>query len=468
MHHDLIIPKEIDSFDVKKRYAVLADISRTPEAEAQADKKLFNRAPGAVNHAYSLVNMHIHSFYSFNSQGYSPAHIALACRQNGLYAAALCDFDVLDGLEEFIAAGQMLGLRTAVHLETRAFLREYALVEINSPGEPGVTYILGAGFFSLPEQNSAAMKSLGEFRQQANLRNRALVGRINERLPEISINYDTDVIPLSPGGCPTERHIVQAYRLKAQRVFPSREELTAFWAKLLRKTGEEVERFLNDLPVFDEKVRALLAKSGGIGYVRPDEKTFPPVDDFIACVLQCEAIPMASWLDGTSKGENNMLEMLECLKAKGAAALNIILDRVHNLKNTDERRIKLKNLNEVISAARKLAFPINIGTEMNKSGQPFVDDLECEALAPYKNDFMRGANIMIGQTILARYAGFSYCGKSALGEYGGDTERKNNFFEAVGKLPPLSVQEACRLADMGREIAFQFIRDSVLKMQWKF
>lgn len=448
MHHDLIIPKEIDSFDSKERLAALAGISRMPDSKAEANKE-------SANHALRLVNMHIHSFYSFNSQGYSPSHIALACRQNGLYAAALCDFDVLDGLEEFIAAGQMLGLRTAVHLETRAYLREYALVDINSPGEPGVTYILGAGFGSLP-----AMKILGVFRQQANLRNRALVGRINERLPEISIDYDADVLPLSPGGCPTERHIVQAYRLKAQSVFPSREELTAFWAKLLRKTGGEVERFLNDLPVFDEKVRARLAKSGGIGYVRPDEKTFPPVDDFIACVLQCEAIPMASWLDGTSKGEEDMTRMLECLKAKGAAALNIILDRVHNLSDANERRIKTQNLNKVILAARKLAFPINIGTEMNKSGQPFVDDLECDVLAPYRQDFLRGANIMIGQTILARYAGFSYCGQSALSEYGGDTARKNNFFEAVGKLPPLNLAQAAKLKEMGTEKAFQYLRDS--------
>ena len=198
-----LISQDIDSFNLNTRLGVLADIVRelTPSANPPADsvKRAYgavNHASGVINHASSLVNMHVHSFYSFNSHGYSPAHIALACRQNGLYAAALCDFDVLDGLEEFLTAGQMLGLRVAVHMETRAFLREYALVEINSPGEPGVTYILGAGFFSLPEQNSAAMKSLGAFRQQANLRNRALVGRINKRLPEISINYDADVIPL--------------------------------------------------------------------------------------------------------------------------------------------------------------------------------------------------------------------------------------------------------------------------------
>lgn len=467
MPQNSTLSQDIDSFDLNRRMAALADIIRNADPNAKAAGKAINRTSRAVNHAYGLVNMHIHSFFSYNCLGYSPAHIALECKNKNLYAAAICDFDVLDGLEEFLISGQMLGLRTAVHLETRAYLKEYAQFEINSPGEPGVTYILGAGFGCLPEKKSAAMKTLKMFRQQANLRNRALVGRINERLPEISIDYDVNVLPLSPGDCPTERHIVQAYRSKAQAVFTSREKLTAYWAKLLSKTDNETERFLNDPPSMDEKVRSLLAKSGGIGYIQPDEKTFPPVDDFTAAVLQCEAIPMASWLDGTSKGEGNMTKMLECLKAKGAAALNIILDRVHNLKNIDERRIKLKNLNEVISAARKLAFPINIGTEMNKSGQPFVDNLECDALAPYKTDFLRGANIMVGQTILARYAGFSYCGQAALSEYGADTVRKNNFFEAVGKLEPLNLNNAARLKDMGKQKAFQCIGDSVLKGQWK-
>lgn len=467
MHHDLFIPEAIDSFAPKERLAALADFVREIKSNTDVPKKRINRALRVVNHACGLINMHIHSFYSFNSFGYSPAHISVACRQKGFYAAALCDFDVLDGLEEFITAGQILGLRSAVHLETRAFLREYAQVEVNSPGEPGVTYIMGAGFGSLPGRDSPAIKTLTALRQQANTRNRALVARINARLPEIAIDYNKDVIPLSPGGCPTERHIVQAYRLKAQKNFVVRATLIAFWSKLLRKSDMETETLLNDPPVMDDKTRSLLAKKGGIGYVCPDDKTFPPADDFIAWVLQCDAIPMATWLDGTSAGEGDMAKMLECLKSKGVAALNIIPDRNHNIKSEKERRVKLDKLNDVILAARRLLFPVNIGTEMNKSGQPFVDDLECETLAPYREDFLRGANIMVGQTILARYAGFSYCGKSAAGLYGSNTDRKNNFFESVGRLPPLNSVLAGKLKEMGFEKAFQYLRDSAAQWKWQ-
>jgi hypothetical protein len=78
------------------------------------------------------VNMHFHSFFSYNAEEWSPTRIAWESRKEGLYAAGLCDFDGLDGLEEFIHAGHLLGLRTAVHLETRVFLNEYAQVDINS------------------------------------------------------------------------------------------------------------------------------------------------------------------------------------------------------------------------------------------------------------------------------------------------------------------------------------------------
>ena len=51
-----------------------------------------------------------------------------------------------------------------------------------------------------------------------------------------------------------------------------------------------------DEPALEESVRAKLVKRGGIGYVQPSADTFPPVDDFIAWVRGCEAIPMITWL----------------------------------------------------------------------------------------------------------------------------------------------------------------------------
>jgi len=110
------------------------------------------------------VNMHFHSFFSYNARDYSPSRIAWEARKAGLYAAGLCDFDVLDGLEEFLCAGATLGLRATVNLETRAYLKEYAEHDISSPGEPGVTYIMGAGFAHLPEDGSPQAEGLAGYR----------------------------------------------------------------------------------------------------------------------------------------------------------------------------------------------------------------------------------------------------------------------------------------------------------------
>ena len=51
----------------------------------------------------------------------------------------IVDFDVLDGVDEFLGACDAVGLRGSTGMETRVFVPEFADREINSPGEPGVT-----------------------------------------------------------------------------------------------------------------------------------------------------------------------------------------------------------------------------------------------------------------------------------------------------------------------------------------
>jgi len=100
------------------------------------------------------VNLHFHSFNSYNCEGWSPTRIAFEAKLRGLFAAGIIDFDVLDGQNEFLESSEILGLRSTVGIETRAFLTEYANLEIDSPGEPGVSYIAGTGFVSPLQENS--------------------------------------------------------------------------------------------------------------------------------------------------------------------------------------------------------------------------------------------------------------------------------------------------------------------------
>ncbi len=405
------------------------------------------------------LNMHFHSFFSYNAEGWSPAHIAWAAKRAGLYSAGLCDFDVLDGLEEFLQAGELLGLRATVNLETRAFVREFADMEINSPGEPGVTYIMGAGFAQAPADGSPQADGLAIYREGARSRNLALLDRINPQIPDIAIDYAADVLPLTPLGAATERHIIRAYVNKANAAFGAPEAVAGYWSGILGKPAADIQPIL-DTPALEELVRTKLAKKGGLGYVQPSESTFPPVDDFIAWVLSCRAIPMITWLDGTLPGEKDGRAMLECLMAKGGAALNIIPDRNWNLKDPATKALKVANLRAIVQAADDLGLPINIGTEMNRTGLPFVDDLSGEVLSEFRGSFLRGARIMVGHSILRRYAGASY----VTCPY--DLAKRNAFYEALGALPPLTRRVAEKLAAMGEEKALGEIQDAVGRGDW--
>ena len=409
-------------------------------------------APGA------LFNMHCHSFFSYNADGWSPSRIAYECRRGGLRAAALCDFDVLDGLGEFLEAGRILGLRTAVHLETRAYVREQAAVDISSPGEPGVAYIMGCGFTATPKADTPQGVFLARLRQGAQDRNLALIARINAALPEIALDYARDVTPLTPKGVATERHIIRAYCRRSKAVFTDAAHRAAFWAPLLKCDASAYPPIEANVPKWEELVRSALAKRGGIGYVQPDDKTFPPAEQFLPWVKSCGAIPTITWLDGTSGGEAEPEKLLDLMTAKGGVALNIIPDRNWNLKKPDEAARKQANLDAIVRGCVRRNLPINIGTELNKDGLPFVDDIAGPVLGKYADAFTQGMYVMVGQTLLGGYANAPYLSERAAAEFAGVAER-NAFFAAVGASPPLTERDAGTLLDAGPVKAFGMLAD---------
>ena len=444
-----LLEKKLNDFDPRARRdaleALLALTGRQPPADSGMN-----------------VNMHCHSFFSYNADGWSPTRIAWACHRQGLHAAALCDFDVLDGLDEFLRAGLTLGLRTAVHLETRAFLADYAKQEINSPGEPGVTYIMGAGFVAKPADDTPQGRGLAQFRDNARVRNEALIARINEKLPAIRIQYARDVLPLTPLGVATERHIVRAYAAQARQAFADADKRAAFWAPLLKRKPEECKTLEGDEPKFEEAVRSALAKRGGIGYAQPDATAFPPVEEFIAWVRSCDAIPMLTWLDGTGAGESDCRAMLALLRDKGCAAINIIPERNWNIGKPQERDTKIAKLHEIVQEATAMDLPINIGTEMNRAGLPPVDELNGPVLSRHRDAFVQGAQVMVGHTLLARYAAAPYLGKRAQAEFP-RRKARNRFYASVGALPPVTHDIADKLLDAGPEKAFSMLADAAAK-----
>ena len=95
-----------------------------------------------------VANMHCHTFYSFNAYGYSPTGLAWLAKSQGWPLMGLIDFDVLDGVDEFLSACDAAGVRGSCGIETRVFFPEFSTRETNSPGEPGIMYHIGLGFAS--------------------------------------------------------------------------------------------------------------------------------------------------------------------------------------------------------------------------------------------------------------------------------------------------------------------------------
>ncbi len=409
------------------------------------------------------LNMHIHSFFSYNAAGWSPSRIAWEAHKAGWYAAALCDFDLLDGLDEFLAAARVVALRAAVHLETRAFVSEWHDRVINSPGEPGVAYVMGAGFYSRPAPDSPEAVQLEQMRQAAQERNAGLIERINRAVPQISIDLARDVKPLTPAGMPTERHIIAAYVVRATRRFGNEQRRAAFWSPLLRLEPAECCALWQDGPAFEERVRAALAKEGAPGYLAPSPASFPKLDDFITWVRHCHAIPMIAWLDGTSAGESDCDELLDTFRDKGCAALNIIPERNWRGGDDASRERRIAQLDAVINAAQARDMPLNIGTEMNRRGLPPADDLAGPVLSRYRDAFIKGARIMVGHTTLALFADMPYAGPRATALFAQPAQR-NNFFAAIGALPPITHEVADQLFDAGPERALALLVDQVKKM----
>jgi hypothetical protein len=408
------LEQQLDSFDSVERKKALAALCDSVKA---GDITL--PEPGTD------VNLHCHTFFSYNTYGYSPSKFAWLARRRGLAVAGVVDFDVLDALEEFLEAARMLGLKACAGLETRVFVPEFSDMVINSPGEPGISYHMGIGFPSAKIRGQQK-KFLSSLRETAQKRNRDLMERVNIYLRPVELDYERDVLILTPSGNPTERHICLAYARKAKETFIDNAALSDFWSQ---KLGVKVEK--SQLPEGRDllnTIRAKTMKRGGVGYVMPDKGSFPLLADTNRFVLAAGGIPVATWLDGTSEGEKRIEQLLEIAMSTGAAAINVIPDRNYTVGQKGE---KLQNLYDVVKIAEKLYLPIVVGTEMNSPGQKFVDDFDSKELAPLVPVFLKGAYIIYAHSVLQQRAGLGYTSEWAKKNFATGA-KKNEFFERLG------------------------------------
>jgi hypothetical protein len=379
--------------------------------------------------AARTVNVHAHTFFSYNGYGYSPTYLAWRFRREGVMVAGIVDFDVLDAVDEFRDAAARVGLKACAGLETRVYFPEFGEAEINSPGEPGIAYHMGAGFVGSAVEDEAFLEDL---RQTAQTRTLHIMARVNAYLDPVSLDYERDVVPRTPRGNATERHLCEAYEAKAMEVIGDAEARAAFWSEKLGRPIEAITELSGNAPAFQGLIRSVTMKQGGVGYVQPLGTDFPEMGAFNAFVRGAGAIPTVTWLDGLSPAEQRMERLLDIAMASGVGAINLIPDRNWNIADPDAKRRKVHELDRVISLAESLDLPVLVGTEMNAHGQKLVDEFDAPELASYGPVFLSGAHVIYGHTRLQEQAGMGYTSDWA-GRNLVSASVRNVFYRSVGE-----------------------------------
>jgi hypothetical protein len=411
------LEQRLDSFNPLQRKEALEQLC---EKVKKGEIKLPQPATDA--------NLHCHTFFSYNSYGYSPSRFAWLAKKQGLAVAGIVDFDVLDGVEEFLDASRKLNLKAVAGIETRVYVPQFGNRVINSPGEPGISYHMGMGF---PTANLKPQLKDFQIRLQktARQRNIELTRRVNKYLSPVELDYAEDVLPLTPSGNATERHICLAYARKANAIFPDDATLANFWSEKLKTDASALG--LPDGRDFLNMLRNKTMKRGGVGYIVPDKGAFPAMADMDKFSLSAGAMPTMTWLDGTSQGEQALDELIDVAIESGVVAFNVIPDRNYTA-GTGKSDTKLENLKYALVLADSRGLTIVCGTEMNSPGQKLVDDFKTKELAEFVPLFLKGAYIVYAHSILQRQCGLGYTSEWAKNNFTG-IEEKNDFFRKVGE-----------------------------------
>lgn len=127
-------------------------------------------------HDSSIIDLHCHSTASDGT--YAPKEVAALAQKIGLSAIALTDHDTIDGLAEFQAAGNALGIEAIAGIEFAALWEHFHRPEI---------HIVGLGFDPAHPVLKGRMETI---RSSRDIRNRRMCERLSSiglHLPLVSL-----------------------------------------------------------------------------------------------------------------------------------------------------------------------------------------------------------------------------------------------------------------------------------------
>ncbi len=358
---------------------ILLDQNATAEARLEALKALGDPTENGGN----WVNNHIHTTYSFSP--YTPAAAVYFARKAGLSTAGIMDHDSVGGIDEFVKAGEILGMPVTVGFECRTSVKGTALEgrRLNNPDQISVAYVTLHG---IPHTMiGECEKVLKPLRDKRNERNRKMCEKINALTGEygVTVDFEKDVLPLSldsEGGSVTERHVLFGLTLK---LCEGRDRVDAveLVSKLCGGIADKVKEKLLSAPdefylydVLGVLKSSLVSKI----YIDADEELMH-ISEFTALAKRVGGIAAYAYLGdvgesptgdkAAQKFEDDYLDLLfDELCGLGFAAVTYMPSR-----NTKEQ------LDRVMSLCEKHGFFQISGEDINSPRQSFV----CPAMEPY-------------------------------------------------------------------------------------
>ncbi len=197
--------------------SILAKLNAPEKAQRLcALKELARNGPALPAPDARYINNHIHSTFSFSP--YSPTAAAYSARAAGLCTAGIMDHDSMGGAQEFIEAGDIIGIPTTVGIEFRVSMAGTPLEKrrTNNPDQIGCSYMT---LHAVPHNCiELVQRVFTPLREKRNERNRAMLLRVNALLESsLALDFERDVLPLSEyanGGSVTERHLMFALAKK--------------------------------------------------------------------------------------------------------------------------------------------------------------------------------------------------------------------------------------------------------------
>jgi len=266
-------------------------------------KKLIDSGEIEVPEKQGYTNNHVHTTYSFSP--YSPAKAVWMAMMNGLSTVGIIDHDAINGAEEFIKAGEILGMPTTIGFEIRTDWTNTKLsgTRINNPDQVSSAYICAHGLPHTQIEN--ADNYLKNIRTAREKRSRAMTAKLNEIMQPhgIVIDYDTDVVPLSSaadGGEVTERHILFALANKMIDKFGKGQALIDFLERSLNlKLSGTQKTLLGDTQCDIYAYDLLNVLKGGFVsqiYIESTPDETPDVREVVKAIKSWGAIPSYCYL----------------------------------------------------------------------------------------------------------------------------------------------------------------------------